>query len=108
MPNRPDYAANYHTVGAGLKPALSLPWDANPVTHVYGRIMAALLDAMTMPYRPDNAANYHTVGAGLKPALSLPWDANPVTHIWPHYDSLGIRCHDYAKSVLTTPRITIP
>ena len=47
-----DYAANYHTVGAGLKPALPLPRDANPVTRIWPSILLVRPSTVVMLFPP--------------------------------------------------------
>ena len=63
----------YRDVGAGLKPAPALPWNANAISSPYPALHKAI--AITpKPYGPM----YRDVGAGLKPALALPWNATAI------------------------------
>ena len=65
IPIRFNYAANYHTVEAGLKPALSLPWDANTVTFIYGSIMSTWYKAVLHSQRTIPATGTSIVGRTL-------------------------------------------
>ena len=70
----------YRDVGAGLKPALALPWNATAISSPYPALHKAI--AITpKPYGPM----YRDVGAGLKPALALSWNATAVSIslVWP-------------------------
>ena len=68
----------YRDVGAGLKPAPALPWNANAISSPYPALHKAI--AITpKPYGPM----YRDVGAGLKPALALPWNANAISSPYP-------------------------